>query len=91
MTPDSGHASALFVGFGLSRASRAFWGSGITNRSSLGPRLRFVLFFVFIRYYYHLGSCLGKVVCPSRGSDPEARNGHAIANRACLPVPALGR
>lgn len=28
--------------------------------------------------------------CPSRGSDPDARNGHAVANRACLPVPALG-
>jgi len=28
---------------------------------------------------------------PSRGSDPDARGiGHAVANRACLPVPALG-
>jgi hypothetical protein len=32
----------------------------------------------------------GEVVCPSRGSDPDTRNGHAIANRACLPLPGLG-
>src|SRR5262249_40929225 len=27
---------------------------------------------------------------PSRGLNPDARSEHAVANRACLPLPALG-
>jgi hypothetical protein len=65
---------------------------GIIRRSSCGPGLlfvRFVLGFLGISYYYHT-TCLGEDECPSRGSDPDARNGHVVANHACLPVPALG-
>ena len=55
------------------------------------PRLPLGDFFVLgIGYYHLLGAWLGRSWSPSRGSDPEARNGHAIANRACLPFPALG-
>jgi hypothetical protein len=75
--------------------SMAFCGSPlITSRSSLGPRfpgLRFDFGFLGILYYYHNDSCLRHWKwCPSRGSNPNARNGHTVANGACLPIPALG-
>ena len=63
-------------------------GAVITGSSSFNPRLSFTYSFIRIEWYYRIGSQLG--YCPSRGSDPDARNGHAIANRVCLPVPALG-
>jgi hypothetical protein len=75
----------------------AFIGSPVMiSRSSFGPRLSFLRFdfgfdFFGMSYNYHIGLCLPHWKwCPSRGSDPEARNGRAVANRACLPVPALG-
>ena len=72
----------------------ASWGSPLMmSLSSCGPGLpfrRFAFGFLGISYYYHTGSCLGRKVSPSRGLNPNARNGHAVANRACLPFPALG-
>ena len=64
----------------------------IINLSSVGPGLsflRFVLGFFGILYYYQYPGC-GCKWCPSRGSDPDDRIGHANANRVCLPIPALG-
>jgi len=85
-----------YRGFFFSSLSMAFCGSPVmTSRSSSGPgfRLPFGLAFGFfdMMYYYHNDFCLPHWKwCPSRGSDPEARIGHAVANRACLPIPALG-
>jgi hypothetical protein len=66
----------------------------MTSLCSCGPGLsflRFGLVFFAMLYYYLSDSLLWVKWCPSRGSDPDAANGHAIANRACLPVPALGQ
>ena len=64
----------------------------MTSRSSFGPRLRLEDFldlgFWAMMFYHLIRLTVGW--SPRRGLDPDARNGHAVANRACLPIPALG-